>query len=360
MKVNKDKLKLFIPFFLSSSPTIYHLISNTNIPLIESLLCMSFTIYSIGTSNYITDKIKVKTYLNEHNLIESYEGYDELLKYYNEYLKEFSEFIKYYKIEDAFFFNTLVTKLIHDGYFSFSGLYQYENSLISNKIKNYKEDVYLLGSRVFTDYGICRHCASFLNDINNESGFNSISLLVRPVNENSIYLKTSKLFPSDYSNHMVIGINTKEGKFLFDPTNKSAGEFLSNAHAKRKSIVEFKKNSEYAVTDVLSTSSLIFNDFNYHKLTNFKNSDFKKIEDDKYLKSLKDSIILLEGDRLRFLEFRKKELKLIKTISNLHKQVIDSNNNYHIDNIIDRDEDDPSYNDLTSIIQKLELKNTLK
>ena len=86
MKVNKDKLKLFIPFFLSSSPTIYHLISNTNIPLIESLLCMSFTIYSIGTSNYITDKIKVKTYLNEHNLIESYEGYDELLKYYNEYL----------------------------------------------------------------------------------------------------------------------------------------------------------------------------------------------------------------------------------------------------------------------------------
>ena len=54
----------------------------------------------------------------------------------------------------------------------------YEKELTKKNLKDFKEDTFLLGSRVFTDHGICRHTASLLNDIDNEYGFDSINLLV--------------------------------------------------------------------------------------------------------------------------------------------------------------------------------------
>ena len=80
---------------------------------------------------------------------------------------------------------------------------------------DFKEDKFLLGSRVFTDHGICRHTASLLNDINNEYGFDSINLLVKITNKNSIFLKAAEYTSMDYSDHLVVGINTKDGKFIF-------------------------------------------------------------------------------------------------------------------------------------------------
>lgn len=360
MKIDKEKLSICVPLAFTSSPFIAHIISGTDPNLVETLACLSFSFYAAGVTKNLKDKIIYKKNMEFHKLIENYDGYDDLTKCYKEYLKEFSEFIKYYKIEDAFFFNTLVTLLINQGYFTTSGLYIYENELTKKSLKDFKEDKFLLGSRVFTDRGICRHTASLLNDINNEYGFDSINLLVKTTNKNSIFLKAAEYTSMDYSDHLVVGINTKDGKFIFDPTNRSVGEFLSNRHAKRKNYVEITKNTEYAITDLLSYASLMYNDFDHNKLYDFDNSSFKKIDEEDFYNSLKEASILIEEDRQRFLEFRKKELKFIRTISDLHKKVIDSNNNYHIDNIINRDEDDADFNDLSSIVKVMELKYPIK
>lgn len=360
MKIDKEKLSICVPLAFTSSPFIIHIISGTNSTLIESLACMSFAVYTAGMTKTMKDKIIYKNNMEAHKIIETYEGYSELTKYYKEYLKEFSDFVKYYKIEDALFFNTLISLLIDQGYFTSSGLYMYEKELTKKNLKDFKEDTFLLGSRVFTDHGICRHTASLLNDIDNEYGFDSINLLVKTTNKNSIFLKVAEYTSMDYSDHLVVGINTKDGKFIFDPTNRSVGEFLSNRHAKRKNYVEITKNTEYAITDLLSYASLMYNDFDHNKLYDFDNSSFKKIDEVDFYNSLKEASILIEEDRQRFLEFRKKELKLIRTISDLHKKVIDSNNNYHIDNIINRDEDDAGFNDLPSVVKAMELKYPLK
>lgn len=97
-----------------------------------------------------------------------------------------------------------------------------------------------MGSRIFTDKGVCRHSGKFLTDINNAYGFESINLLVKEVNDNDILFKYPKSisFPNKFIDYLVTGIITKEGKFIMDPTKYSYAEFVCDNRAKiEKNIV---------------------------------------------------------------------------------------------------------------------------
>lgn len=340
-QANIEKIKLMGPFAVPLTTLAYYAISNTSIPASTNILCLIYTlVYSHFALNYDFTNLVMK----EQGILKESKEYKELQDKYNLFLKEFTSFIKEYKLNDALTLNLLVSDLLSTGYFSYSGEFEYDYGLVNNKNKWMHEDTLLMGSRVFTDLGVCRHQAAFLTDVNNEYGYDSITLHIRGLKDNNplLYLPIPRSLQPRFANHAATGVCTEKGKIVVDPTWETIAEFKNKKNAKIHSLKKDYDES-YFIVNPWDSYTLHVNNFDVKKILEFENTDARIIDRDEYLTSHNEFSNILREDKTKFIEFRKKNLKLIKTISELHKAYIDMINGYKSEHLHLRRDDDPSW-----------------
>lgn len=133
--------------------------------------------------------------------------YQNYLEHYRQILRDFKEFIQKYPIHNSLELGILYTYfLLPNGIFSLDDHFSYfqEYSLFEPKE--------LLGSKVISGNGCCRHVAKNLVDILNTCGFESY------------YLSTQLLDESAF--HALVGLCFQNKKYVLDPTNKKIGYFI--------------------------------------------------------------------------------------------------------------------------------------
>lgn len=338
----RENLKLIKPAIIPVATLLGYAIANKPVPLSTDFLCLA---YSVTCTLNEAEKHLKNYCLYEQSVLRDSEEYKNLKEKYDLFLNEFVSLMKEYNFDDALTFNLLVSDLLSTGYFSYSGDFNYEYKLFKNNKKAFYEDLGLMGSRVFTDEGVCRHQAAFLTDVNNAYGNDAITLTVRGLTENNPLTKITvpEALHRLVTNHANTGICTEKGKIIVDPTWDVVAQFKDKNHAEIISCPEEYTQKSYFVGNTRGTYELINNNFDIMKISKFENSDFRTISDDEYKICHNEFSNILRSDKLKFMEFRKKNLKLIKAISELHKAYIDMRNGYEIDHRMLRREDDPNW-----------------
>lgn len=131
--------------------------------------------------------------------------YQLLDKLYNNHLNNLSNIIDMLNINTPYDLSLLYTYfLIPNGILSITDTFKYHK----NTTKAY-EFINILGPKVLTGTGVCRHIVKHLSDINQTLNFDTYILIADSL--------TSKI------KHALLGISEQNQKFLFDPTNKVIG-----------------------------------------------------------------------------------------------------------------------------------------
>lgn len=169
-----------------------------------SLPATSFCLYTLMTVgiNYIKalEELKKDKYKEEH-----LEEYNELEKIYNEYLDSIVDIIKQYEYEDDLQLLIILDYLLYTGIFSYNNKYEYKNFEEVNE--HFRE---LIGTFVFTGYGVCRHNTLFILDI------------LKKLDKKCFEVLCSS--DGKKANHDVVGIVSNGEKYIYDFTNHYCGE----------------------------------------------------------------------------------------------------------------------------------------
>lgn len=158
---------------------------------------------------HLFEKENYEEYIFDTNIYQKY------LYTYQQVLKDFKEFIQNYPIHDSLELGILYTYfLLPNGIFSLFNNFSYfrEYSLFEPKE--------LLGSKIISGTGCCRHIAKNLIDILNVCGFEAY------------YLSTQLLDESDF--HALVGLCFQNKKYVLDPTNKKIGYFIDEDYIMTK------------------------------------------------------------------------------------------------------------------------------
>lgn len=170
---------------------------------------ISFLEYQKKLKNILSFHLNDKQ--NYENYIFDTLEYQEYSNLYKESLKNFKNFIQNYPIHDSLELGILYTYfLLPHGIFSVSDHFSYscEKSLF--------EPQEMLGSKIISGIGCCRHIAKNLIDILNYCNFTSY------------YLTTLSISKSEL--HALVGLYFNDEKFVLDPTNKKIGYFIDEEY----------------------------------------------------------------------------------------------------------------------------------
>lgn len=156
------------------------------------------------------DKIIIGSDLSYDKYIRTTLEYKETFKLYKLYLTRLKNLFKYLNITDSLDIAIICTYfLIPNGYLSL-------NDKFVRKIENCSncEFINLLGSKVVTGSGVCRHIVKFLVDLNKMFNNESYFVVLKSVDKNM--------------DHVVLGLNYNNSKFIIDPLNKGLGLVKDN------------------------------------------------------------------------------------------------------------------------------------
>ena len=311
-----------------------------NFDMIVDLICLSFLV-SLRKADEHSDnfayKLKLTSNAYKKEILENDELFIELKKDYTTLLKNLKEFLKTINLNDEISMNIFLTNMIKNGFLSISDKCIYK---ILEKERKLIDIADISGSRVMSGSYVCRHISSFLSDINNEIGYKSNTVSVKQIDKKDIYYKLlqKKKISNlksyyQFCDHMVTKVDTNDGSFIIDPTNnlfyELSNEKSENFFAEFKyayflgfSFDEFCDLSSFlTVIDIMNFE--YFNKPIYlDEIDLLKNSTkLKKKElDVRELAEVNNkSNYVFEQEQNNLFDFKKENLKLIKSISDKEK-----------------------------------------
>lgn len=152
--------------------------------------------------------------------------YQEYMAVYQEVLKDFKSFIQNYNIYSSLELGILYTCfLLPKGILSITNQFQYKY------LKGIFEPLEILGAKVISGRGCCRHISKNLVDILNTCGYEAY------------YLKTEKIDLSEL--HALVGIIYDNKKLTLDPTNKKIGYFIDQENIQIQGFLNTNKKYLY-------------------------------------------------------------------------------------------------------------------
>lgn len=211
-------------------------------------------------------KTNIKTYeqfnkqqnnITYEEYIKQTKEYQTLNKLYTTHLNKLSTIIEMLNINNTYDLSLLYSYfLIPNGILSTTNTFKYYNS----PTKAY-EFIEIIGPKVLTGTGVCRHIVKHLSDLSRTCNLDNYILIADTFN--------SKI------KHALLGIVDKEQKFLFDPTNKVIGTINNEQISFHNPIT-----SETIPNLKISQNRAKHNDFNYLNTDNFFNLENKNNFDD--------------------------------------------------------------------------------
>lgn len=154
--------------------------------------------------------------------------YKECQSLYKEYIYRIADFISCtYSVVNSLEATILVDYLLWEGFFSANNEHKYQEF-------TYEEELLpeLLGTKSVTGAALCRHMASFVATVLNLE-YSASFVAVKIVQNGSFYQIMEDVLEPVY-NHAVVGVVYKDGKFIYDPTNR----MLAHKFVNRKLALE--------------------------------------------------------------------------------------------------------------------------
>ena len=226
----------------------------------SSIIAMS----SISILSLVTLKNRWKQdyeYQDVLSLLRKTDTYNELVVNYNNYINELAQFIKSFGFSSVNETLLFMTELLNGGYLSVPLNFQYK------KFTHEESDIpELMGAKVLSGYGVCRHISTLLYDV--------CKRLDLPV----YYLKCN--IPNDLRksafntcNHAVLLIVDNNQKYIYCPTSDY---FYSKVNQSNQ--IKEEKYRTRAFQRVLPDPRIV-SYLTAYKITDSNNTDFKAIED---------------------------------------------------------------------------------
>ena len=291
-----------------------------------------------GMFSHNIDK-NIKNY-NLNNLIDKINNSsqkEECQKLYQEYISKLGNLLKEHSTDDtAFSQSQLFYELLKVSIFTNSEEKYQDFKYDIESRKKCITDIY--GARVLTGASVCRHKASMLTDVLESIGHKTLNLKVYMFNNNikDNYILNKK------ANHLVTGVISDNGRFIYDPTNLGLA-LPMNIELDKKFLKECLKNYnhndsnyEYLTGNLwmeyLDNSSLyrlINKKTNYNNkrceeelLNSFFNSDNILLDDEYINTTIHDTKMLLITKRDNFLDFCNDNNQLVEDITSLYMEMV--------------------------------------
>lgn len=249
-KIDKELKKIQRKYFINYFKNFYHLFRRSG-----NLAFFGYELYQSMTQKDNFDNIVLAClfgcfdwnytleYYNEkadflknakRNLMRNTHEYRNCLESYKQLIKETADLIGRHNFEDPLDVAIYYTQLYCTGFISIGGEFEYSLDFKENN-SGLSE---LTGARVCSGKAVCRHIASFLDDLYNEMGYDS----------SYITLAHHSFFWSDFlrNTHAAVAVNSDKGKFCFDPTNMTALNFDKNS---KKAIDALNESCSYYCRD---------------------------------------------------------------------------------------------------------------
>lgn len=165
--------------------------------------------------------------------IKSTDEYEKISNLYNEYVTGISELIKVFGNLDIYEIGILYTILLKNGFLSKTKTFE------SCNIENDNRIIFdILGARITSGFGVCRHEAKLLIDIYNKLNYVSDYIQCKSGLHSSILKNYPNIFfKLKRSSHAIVGIMDETEYLIFDPTWETIGALSKN----NKNIIASRK-----------------------------------------------------------------------------------------------------------------------
>ncbi len=155
-------------------------------------------------------------------LLAKTQEFQECKRAYENYVSKIGNFIINLGINDTLDIGMLYMEMLYGGYISVPGQFRY------HKFKtDYDMCSPLMGARVTSGGAVCRHIASNLIDIYRYLGYSAIYLEVKGTDDKVISMIKDRVLPVK-SNHAVVLVGDRYGKYIIDPTWGTIAEIRGN------------------------------------------------------------------------------------------------------------------------------------
>ena len=197
--------------------------------------------------------------------------YDRTQNLYNEFLIQLVKFLKLLDINDSLDYILYIKKLIDSGIVSCNGVLEYNDNIFDSKTVPE-----LMGARVVSGIGVCRHTSAFINDLLLRLNFCSTVLGVE------IFTKDPRLYKYKIFkefDHAVVGIIDSDGKYIYDYTN----DFYGVSSFKYYNTDKYDERISYILNSIKDIfyyfeKTNIFNYQNEQNWDRFKKSKYKNLD----------------------------------------------------------------------------------
>ena len=219
----------------------------------------------------LNDTVKFGRQYRMQLLAKTYE-YQKCKRLYEEYISKIGEFLQSIGIQDSLDIGLLYMEMLYGGFISAPGKFKYHK---------FKTDLDmcspLMGARVTSGGAVCRHIASNLIDIYRYLGIPATYLSVKGSDGKFVSLLKDRILPIK-TDHAVVLVGDKYGKYIIDPTWGTIAEFRGNDNFAY--IVYNKGDTPLYHIDIDSTVNWQkSNDYyDYVKLRTMNNAHFRRGE----------------------------------------------------------------------------------
>lgn len=152
-------------------------------------------------------------------LLSRTDEFKELKKSYDIYVAKIGNFLKELGVNDTLDIAMLYMEMLYSGFLSVPGQFNYH--LFRNDFDMCSS---LMGARVASGGAVCRHIASNLIDIYKYLGFPATYLTVKGTDNTVRSAIADRILPFK-TNHAVVLVGDRYGKYIVDPTWETIAEF---------------------------------------------------------------------------------------------------------------------------------------
>lgn len=258
---------------------------------------------------YQYDEYKIKQIVKES---ESYKRLNEL--YFEKYIKLLGEYFKTLGFSSCLEANFFLEKAFKYGYFSVIDHYSYHD---------YKHEYLgmpeLLGSRVLSGYGVCRHSASFYKDVLNATGYECCLLSCDRANIGNVMGDDLENFLQSYIpnfSHAVTGVSDENYKYVYDSINGFVASITDELQNK-SSVLKVLDLSDFPFMYILN-ENFIYSD---KSLDNFQQVEFSNLEYSDIFIAKAAALLKFENEKAKLTEIKNNELERMQEIVRLENLV---------------------------------------
>lgn len=185
-----------------------------------------------------------------------------------------------------------INMLLYSGFFSVTEKYQYHYYK-----NNPYESLEVLGSRIISGFGVCRHSSAFTSQLLNKIGYPACNLSCAVKHPNSCWQHKINF------NHLIIGITDEENKFTYDTVSQ---EYLlyKKQNNRNMTVLETYDHYDYIINpdsfkwNFDQSSYQIFNNRNYRNLDEKKTFESQNLAKEKMILERQKLMEMKENNRM--------------------------------------------------------------